>query len=156
MRVATGGATLRCDYCKSVVAANADASGICFLDETFNALPCPVCNLPLSNAIVAGVALCACRQCNGLFVSMGLFESLLDALRAAVTEPQIPAPPDPGDLKRRLNCPRCRKPLDMHFYLGGGGSVIGGCENCSSNWLDGGVLLRIARAPHAAESEYNY
>jgi hypothetical protein len=40
----------------------------------------------------------------------------------------------------------------MHFYLGGGSSILGSCENCSSNWLDGGVLMRIARAPHGDAS----
>jgi Zn-finger nucleic acid-binding protein len=156
MRMATGDTTLRCDYCKTVVIARTDASGIHFLDEVFNDLNCPVCNVPLSNATVAGVALCACRHCDGTFISMGVFESLLDTLRAQVTDPEIPSPPDPADLKRRMNCPKCRAPLDMHFYLGGGSSVIGACENCSANWLDGGVLMRIARAPHAEVPENDY
>ncbi len=156
MRMSTGDATLRCDYCKTVVVAQTGASGIHFLDQVFNDLNCPVCNLPLFNATVAGVALCACKHCNGTFISMGVFEALLDTLRAKVTDPEIPSPPDPADLKRRLNCPKCRALLDMHFYLGGGGSIIGACENCSSNWLDGGVLMRIARAPHAEVPDSGY
>jgi LSD1 subclass zinc finger protein len=156
LRMATGNATLRCDFCKTVVVAKTDDSGLLFLDQPLTALNCPVCAVPLSNATVAGVALCACKSCSGMLISMGVFEALLEKKRAEAAGDAIPSPSDPNDLKRRLNCPQCHKPLDMHFYMGGGSSVIGGCENCSLNWLDGGVLMRIARAPHASESDNDY
>ncbi len=154
MRMATGNATLRCDYCKGIVVAKTDDSGLCFLDQVFADLNCPVCSVPLWNATVAGVKLCACKQCSGMLMKMGLLEDLIDELRTTVTATAIPSPPDPNDLNRRLNCPECHRPLDMHFYFGGGGSVIGGCERCSFNWLDGGVLMRIVRAPHASSAEF--
>lgn len=153
MRMASGNATLRCDYCKSVVVVKTDDSGLCFLDQVFTDLNCPVCSIPLWNATLSGVKLCACKQCSGMLIKMGLIEDLIEQLRVAVTGMVIPPPADPGDLHRRLNCPRCHGLLDMHFYFGGGGSVIGGCEPCSLNWLDGGILMRIVRAPHASEAE---
>jgi LSD1 subclass zinc finger protein len=156
LRMATGNATLRCDYCNTVVVAKTDDSGLLFLDQVLTELNCPVCSIPLSKAAVAGIELYACKQCSGMLVSMGVFEALIEKKRAESTGDVIPSPPDPADLNRRLNCPRCRKPLDMHFYMGGGSSVIGGCEDCSLSWLDGGVLMRIVRAPHAAESDNDY
>jgi Zn-finger nucleic acid-binding protein len=148
MRVATGNTTLRCDYCKNVVVASTDDSGLHYLDEVFADLPCPVCNIPLRNATLAGMKLCACKQCSGMLIPMAAFETLIGEMRDRCKEIEIPSPPDPKDLHRQLNCPKCRRQLDMHFYSGGGGSVIGGCEQCSLNWLDGGVLMRIVRAPH--------
>jgi Zn-finger nucleic acid-binding protein len=156
MRVSTGGATLRCDYCKTVVVVKPDDAGLLFLDQPFSDLNCPVCAVPLSNATVTGIPLCACRQCSGMLVSMGVFEVLIEKKRAESTDEAIPTAADPKDLQRRLICPQCHKPLDMHYYLGGGNSVIGACENCSLNWLDGGVLMRIVRAPHPIESDNDF
>jgi LSD1 subclass zinc finger protein len=156
LRMAAGNATLRCDYCGTVVVVKPGDSGLLFLDQVPTQLNCPVCSVPLWNASVSGVALRACKRCSGMLVSMGVFEALIEKRRAESTGDAIPSPPDPADLNRRLNCPQCRKPLDMHFYCGGGSSVIGGCENCSLNWLDGGVLIRIVRAPHAGESDNDY
>jgi Zn-finger nucleic acid-binding protein len=156
MRVATGNATLRCDYCQAVVIAKTDDSGLLFLDETFADLHCPVCSIPLWNAAVAGLKLCACKQCSGMLIRMGIIETLIDQMRVTHTETAIPSPPDPKDLERQLNCPKCHRRMDMHFYLGGGGSVIGGCEQCLLNWLDGGVLMRIVRSPHHDDVETEY
>ena len=153
MRMATGNATLRCDYCQTVVVTQADSAGVSYLDAVPGDFKCPVCAVPLWNATLHGVKLCACMQCGGMLIAMGVFGDLVDGLRTEQTDSEIPAPPDPSDLQRRLSCPRCRGHLDMHFYLGGGGSVIGGCEQCSLNWLDGGVLMRIVRAPHHDDAQ---
>jgi len=153
MRVATGNTTLRCDYCKSVVVTKIDDPGLHYLDQILGELNCPVCAVPLWSATLAGLNLCACKRCSGMLIRMGLLEEIIEDLRSAGVESEIPSPPDPDDLQRRIDCPQCRKLLDMHFYYGGGGSVIGGCEQCSLNWLDGGVLMRIARAPHRDDAQ---
>ncbi|MGA7343236.1 MAG: zf-TFIIB domain-containing protein [Terracidiphilus sp.] len=156
MRVATGNTTLRCYYCKNVVIAATSDPGLHYLDEVFNDLHCPVCNIPLWDATLAGIKLCACKQCSGMLIPMAALEPLIEELRDAGAEIEIPSPPDPDDLHRQLSCPKCRRQFDMHFYLGGGGSVIGGCEQCLLDWLDGGVLMRIARAPHPGDGESEF
>jgi Zn-finger nucleic acid-binding protein len=153
MRVATGNTTLRCDYCKNVVVTRTDDPGLLYLDEASADLRCPVCTIPLWDAVLADMNLWACKQCSGMLIPMQAFETLIDAMREKCAATEIPSPPDPDDLHRQLNCPKCRRQLDMHFYLGGGGSVIGGCEQCSLDWLDGGVLMRIVRAPHHDDAD---
>jgi Zn-finger nucleic acid-binding protein len=155
MRLANGNASLRCDYCKSIFVAAADDTGVQLLDQAAE-LACPVCAVPLWDAVLAGVQIHACKHCHGLLVAMGAFEELIDQMRALHEESAIPSPADPADLKRNISCPRCRRRMDTHFYYGGGQAVISGCESCSLNWLDGGVLMRIVRAPHRSESETAY
>ncbi len=152
MRLVNGNASLRCDYCKSVVIPKADDSGIQFLDEVVE-LTCPVCAASLWNAALASVQVNACKQCRGLLVKMGAIEALIEQMRAVHDDSVIPPPSDPGDLNRRVECPRCHQRMDTHFYYGGGHAVISGCERCEVNWLNGGVLMQIVRAPHESDAE---
>jgi Zn-finger nucleic acid-binding protein len=155
MRLANGNASLRCDYCKSIFVAAQDDAGVQLLDKSAE-LICPVCTVPLWDAVLTGVPIQACKQCHGLLVAMGAFEALIDQMRALHEESAISPAADPADLKRTINCPRCHRRMDTHFYYGGGQSVMSGCENCSLNWLDGGVLMRIVRAPHRSSSGAAY
>lgn len=152
MRLAHGNASLRCDYCKTVVIVQSDDLGVQYLDRTTN-LACPVCAIPLWNATLGGVKVRACERCHGLLVAMEAFEALIEQLREKYDQTEVPIAAEPGDLNRRTDCPNCRRRMDTHFYYGGGSAVISGCEPCSLNWLDGGVLLRIVRAPHGVEKE---
>ena len=151
MRLATGDASMRCDYCKNVVVLSADEAGVHFLDETFEGLNCPACSIPLWNAALGGIKLCACKHCGGMFIAMSVFEPIIEQLRSKETGAEIPSPPDPVDLRRIVACPKCHARMDVHFYMGGGGAVIATCENCQTNWLDGGMLMRIVRTPHEEE-----
>jgi len=148
MHLAAGNASLRCDYCKTVVIVPADDEGVRFLGEDVSGFTCPICSTPLWNATLAGVQMHACKRCNGQLLAMGVVEHVIDQLRATFTDPQIPSPPNPDDLRRKIGCPKCHQRMEMYFYMGGGGAVIGGCEGCRLNWLDGGTLMRIVRAPH--------
>lgn len=148
MHLAAGNGSLRCDYCKTVVIVAADDEGVRFLGEDLSGLACPVCFVPLWNATLAGVQIHACKRCSGLLFVIGVVEHIVDQLRATFTDEQIPSPPNPDDLRRKIACPRCRQRMEVYFYMGGGGAAIGGCERCGLNWLDGGTLMRIVRAPH--------
>lgn len=152
MRLAHGNASLRCDYCKTVVIVQPDDLGVRYLEQAAN-LACPVCAIPLWNATLTGVKIHACERCHGLLVAMEAFEALIAQLRDKYEEAEIPIAAEPQDLNRRTDCPSCRQRMDTHFYYGGGSAVISGCEHCSLNWLDGGVLLRIVRAPHSVDTE---
>ena len=155
MRLANGNASLRCDYCKSVFIAAKDAIGIQFLDEAAG-LACPVCDVPLCDAVLARIPIHACKRCSGLLVAMGAFEALVDQMRGNQRDSAIPPPADPTDLKRIVKCPKCRLRMDTHFYYGGGQAILSGCERCALNWLDGGVLMQIVRAPHRTGENLAY
>jgi len=151
MRLAGGLTSLRCEYCKSVYTTEPDDEGMRYLDELEDLL-CPVCAVPLWNATLKNVPLRACKKCRGMLVAMGAFEGLIEQARAQHPGTEAPLADDGGDLSRRLECPRCRHAMDTHFYYGGGHVVIEDCERCELNWLDGGALTRIARAPHSEET----
>jgi Zn-finger nucleic acid-binding protein len=155
MRLANGNASLRCDYCKAVFIAAKDDIGVQFLDQAGD-LTCPVCEVPLWDSVLAGMQIHACKRCHGLLVAMGAFEALVDQMRGNQSDSAIPPPADPADLKRMVNCPRCRLRMDTHFYYGGGQAILSGCERCDLNWLDGGVLMLIVRAPHRSGENLAY
>jgi Zn-finger nucleic acid-binding protein len=146
MHLTGGNASLRCDYCKTVVVVAPDDAGIQFVDEAAK-LACPLDTAPLWNAVLARVPIRACKQCHGLLVSMGAFEDLIANMRALHPEEVDSPPANRADLKRKVICPNCHQAMDTHFYFGGGHAVISTCEKCELHWLDGGVLMRIVRAP---------
>lgn len=146
MRLTGGNAGLRCEYCRTVVVVAPDDAGTQFVDQAAG-LACPACGEPLWNAVLAHVAIQACKKCHGLLVPMATFEDLIDNMRAEHPGTEDSSPADPADLKRRITCPRCRQNMDTHFYFGGGHAVMSTCERCELHWLDGGVLMRIVRAP---------
>ena len=150
MRLTSGNASLRCDYCKNVVVAKADDTGVQFLDEA-QKLTCPTCAAALWGAILAEIQISACKQCHGLLVSMADFELLLEHMRALHAEREIPGPADPAELESKLICPNCHQRMDTHYYFGGGHAVMSTCERCEQHWLDGGVLMRIVRTPQLSE-----
>ena len=140
------GDTFQCDYCHTVVAADQNDEGVSLLGEGPGD-QCPFCSVALENAAVAKQPILYCGKCRGMLISMDLFPTLVQTLRAQ-QRASIDAPPaDPHDLLRHLSCPRCHRPMDAHFYAGPGNVVLDSCETCSLNWLDHGELTRIARDP---------
>lgn len=155
MRLASGGASLRCEFCNTVLPLAADDTGIQFLDEAPELL-CPACGVPLRSASLARVQLHACKRCQGLLVAMSALQPLVEALRDAHPGSEAPTPADPADLERRIDCPQCHHRMDMNFYAGGGNVVVAGCERCELNWLDIGALMKIARARRASEEASSF
>ncbi len=150
LKLAPGNTSLRCDYCKLVVAVTADDSGVQFLDELRN-LKCPACASELWRGVLATVELCACKKCHGLLVPMGRFELLVEKMRDQHAEREIPSPMDDAELDRKVNCPKCHQQMDTHFYMGGGHAVMSTCEQDELHWLGGGMLMRVVRMPHLSE-----
>jgi Zn-finger nucleic acid-binding protein len=147
MHLAAGSDYMRCDFCKNIHIADPDDEGV-RLNEEQSQLACPICGEPLWNATLTGVRLQSCRKCRGMLIPMETFVDLIEQLRSkqgdAVATPRRAAP---DELRRKINCPKCRRPMEAHFYLGGGSVVIDGCDPCCLNWLDHGELMRIVRAP---------
>ena len=152
MRMAGGQESLRCDYCKNIYFSGPDVQGVRYLDE-LPGLLCPVCAVPLWNATLAGAPLRACKRCRGMLVAMGAFQGLIEQVRAEHAGTQTPATSDEVDPSRKLECPSCHHTMESHFYYGGGHVVMVDCERCEVNWLDGGALMRIVRAPRHEEAE---
>lgn len=138
---------LSCDYCKNVVVPERNDDGIRPLG-TPSDLSCPVCNVPLTVADVAGVRAQYCENCKGLLMVMDSLFGVAEELRAKHGPHSMIGPrPDPKELERRINCPKCHKQMDTHYYEGPGNIIIDDCESCGLDWLDQGELMRIARAP---------
>jgi len=144
MRVS--GDTFQCDYCRTVVVPAKNDEGITLLGDGPGD-ECPICHIALAQGSVAKTSLLFCSKCSGLLISMDLFPHLVETLRAQQSNAQVGSSANPDDLHRHLTCPRCRRPMDAHFYAGPGNAVLDSCDFCNLNWLDHGELIRIARAP---------
>ena len=142
MHLSAGRDSLVCDFCDNVYFPQPDDQGVRVLD-TAEDERCPVCEIPLVNATLAGVPLQYCQRCRGMLLEMGRFGLLIEELGTNRDGPEPPAA-DPSELERRINCPQCHHRMETHFYYGGGHVVIDDCENCSLIWLDHGELKRIA------------
>jgi Zn-finger nucleic acid-binding protein len=139
------GASLKCDYCGTVVVPDRDTSGVRVLAESTDHQACPICNVTLMQATLGRSPLLYCTKCHGMLVAMMEFQSLIDAARTASAP--IPAlPADVNELDRRINCPHCHQPMEAHFYAGAGNVVMDTCEPCCLHWLDHDELARIAQA----------
>ena len=139
------GASLKCDYCGTVVVPDRDTSGVRVLAESPDHQSCPICNVTLMQATLGRSPLLYCTRCHGMLVAMMEFQGLIDAARTASAP--IPAlPADVNELDRRINCPHCHRPMEAHFYAGAGNVAMDTCEPCCLHWLDHDEVARIAQA----------
>jgi Zn-finger nucleic acid-binding protein len=109
---------------------------------------CPLCSTPLSNGRIDAEPVLCCPQCFGMLIDMSRFLAIIETVRlheARSLQTALPRLRNPGD--RILACPTCGAPMIDHAYDGPGNVVIDSCERCQANWLDPGVLRRIAMAP---------
>jgi Zn-finger nucleic acid-binding protein len=152
MRLRDGREGLTCDYCQSVYFPEKNADGVRVLDDP-SELSCPVCSVPLAHAILEAHPILYCTRCRGSLIPAPVFVLMLRDLRAHRADTSaIPHPPDPQELRRRIQCPQCHRVMDAHYYAGPGNIVIDDCARCELNWLDAGELMVIARAPdHACD-----
>lgn len=148
----------KCDFCHTVFYPGEEDDGVQVSADPGEGDPgdaaqaCPLCNLPLVQAAIAKMPLLYCTQCHGLLMRMGTLPDLIDALRASIPTPAVQTPPDPGDLKRTLQCPKCHRRMDTHFYAGPGNVIVDSCGDCLLLWLDRGELMRIVHAPDESDS----
>jgi Zn-finger nucleic acid-binding protein len=154
MRLEDGKDFLSCDYCRSTHFPEKNAEGIRILAED-SGVECPLCAVPLADAALDAHRILYCPHCRGSLMPMAVFMFLVEDLRAKQGGAwEIPHPPDPKQLRRRIQCPRCHRPMDTHFYGGPGNIVIDDCSPCEVNWLDSGELMQVVRAPdHGAPGD---
>ena len=139
-----------CSYCGTFhFIETPPVDGIRVLERPVDALPCPLCQMPLAKSLLDDVyPLQHCEQCQGLLISRDGFVDAVARRRARESGP--PAPPVPIDqreLKRRLRCPSCKEQMEVHPYYGPGNVVIDNCGRCDLLWLDFGELRQITEAP---------
>lgn len=146
----------KCGYCHAVFFPGEEDDGVTVLGEAVDpdqALACPLCNLPLVQASIAKIRVLYCAGCHGLLLPMHVLPSLIDELRAAQVIPAVQTPPDQGDLKRTIQCSKCHRRMDTHFYAGPGNVIVDSCGECFLIWLDRGELTRIVHAPDESVAE---
>jgi Zn-finger nucleic acid-binding protein len=150
----------KCDYCHAVFFPGEEDDGVVVSAEAADAAAnppidqaCPVCSVPLVQAAIAKIPVLFCSQCHGLLMPMNELPSLTDASRAGDHKPAVQTPPDPSELKRTIQCPKCNRRMDTHPYAGPGNVIIDSCGECWLLWLDRGELTRIAHAPDEGDSD---
>jgi Zn-finger nucleic acid-binding protein len=146
MRVKSDMVSFRCEYCQSTYVPETNDDGVRVLDEQADE-QCPLCNLPLVQAVLAKCPILYCKKCGGMLVAMGALEELIAELRVeAPAGAAKPSAYDPEELRRILQCPHCHRRMEAHLYAGPGNVVIDSCEECAMIWLDRGEAKRIASA----------
>lgn len=145
MQLEDGSVTWICAHCRAQHSTVEDPAELAWLRPAEE--PCPLCRTALHHAALAGTSLLACPTCRGLLVSMEIFPGIAGRLRLLAELPETASPrPSPGELERRLTCPRCARSMNTHYYGGPGSIVIDSCSPCELNWLDAGELTRVASA----------
>jgi Zn-finger nucleic acid-binding protein len=143
--------SFKCAFCQSVYFPEKNDDGVRVLDEPAGQ-DCPLCNLPLTHAVLANQRIVYCSGCHGVLIPMQALEGLVEQLRPGQEAGAAPPAPDTDDLHRAVNCPQCHHPMDAHFYAGPGNVVIDSCEECSLIWLDRGKLAHIVQATASASA----
>jgi Zn-finger nucleic acid-binding protein len=127
-----------------------DVQGIRVVGPSDPPLSCPICETALALAMVDREPVDYCGSCRGMLVPRASFAEIVRRRRSwAEGPPVIPTPPDPGEMRRRLTCPRCGAPFTVDHYYGPGNVVIDRCIPCDRVWLDSGELKQIVDAPGA-------
>ncbi len=109
---------------------------------------CPVCREHLVAGTVEKVRIVYCHRCRGILIPSEVFAQVVrDRRRQNSSVDESPVPIDLEQYGRRLDCPLCSGPMEVHPYHGPGNAVIDSCAACHLIWLDHCELAAIERAP---------
>ena len=135
-----------CEYCNTLYFPESNKDYVRPL-ELPSELNCPICQLPLIQALLDQTRVLHCSRCKGILVDTFSFFPTIIFIRGKFDGPEItPRPLSDMDLQRELKCPRCHQKMDTHPYAGPGNIVIDTCNDCALNWLDYGEFYRIVNA----------
>jgi Zn-finger nucleic acid-binding protein len=135
----------RCPYCETFHFPEETGDGVALLsgDSTHD---CPVCARQLTQAAIEGHSICYCTVCRGFLATNATFSQIVQIKRARNGQAApVALPFDRAELRRRVMCPCCRKPMDAHPYHAGGNAVIDTCDRCRVVWLDAGELTILGK-----------
>ena len=143
MTIVAGRDYFRCDHCISFrFPPGAGEEGVHVVGGTCG-LECPVCKSPLEDGRIEGESVCYCPKCRGFLASNPTFATIVRNRRAKRPSGDSTHSFCTTELKRKLDCPQCRKRMDTHPYYGGGRVVVDTCCACALIWLDAGELTII-------------
>jgi Zn-finger nucleic acid-binding protein len=135
----------RCAYCETFQFPEETGDGIALVAGEAPH-DCPICEKQLTRAAIEGHEVSYCKVCRGFLAKNAIFSQIVLLKRAKNgPTPQVPIPFAPAELKRRIKCPCCRKPMDTHPYHAGGNAVIDTCHRCHVVWLDAGELTVLGQ-----------
>ena len=134
----------RCPYCETFHFPEQTGDGVAVVGgDTPHS--CPICELQLARAAIDGHEVSYCNVCRGFLANNSTFSRIVQLKRAKNTATPVPIPFAQEELKRRVQCPECRKTMDNHPYHAGGNAVIDTCHRCRLVWLDAGELTVLGR-----------
>ena len=134
-----------CETCEFPEPLADSADGIVPLGEP-SELPCPVCSEPLARGTIEGYEVAYCEKCRGVLANHSDFPQILRARQSHCGPAQDPAPLDPEELSRQIDCPACGRRMETHPFSGGGNAVVDTCASCWLIWLDSGEIAALAAA----------
>jgi Zn-finger nucleic acid-binding protein len=140
-----------CEFCRSMQsvpsATGQTVDRIAVLDSPAKS-NCPRCEFPMSVAAVDGLKVEHCLECHGVLLENHQFATLVRQRRARFKGvPSQPVVMDQDQLKIVVDCPGCRRTMEVHPYYGPGNIVIDSCSHCRLVWLDSGEMTAIEQAP---------
>lgn len=148
---------LQCDYCRSLVFTTDNPLIVDRITPSGGTLDaeCPVCSQTLCMGQVEGRRVLYCSGCLGLLLKNDDFGTIVRERRAKRDGEagQAVAPLNPAEYERRLCCPNCRGPMEVHPYYGPGNIVMDSCHQCLYVWLDHGELRQVERAEGGRQPE---
>ena len=93
-----------CEYCGNVHFPEANDDGVRVLGDPVES-HCPVCDVPLLNAALAGHRFLYCQRCRGMLMHIDTFVATIEDLRARrETAAELPHQPDAGIEHGRIYC----------------------------------------------------
>jgi len=146
MRLVTGREYFVCDHCTTFHFPNESDEGVRVLGQGTD-LRCPVCNTELVTGAIESHLIRTCPNCRGILARRRAFGCIVEKRRGKWTGGKhVPKPISTEDQRRRLICPLCQGPMDLHPYLGPGAVLVDTCGDCAVVWLDKGEMTIIERA----------
>ena len=111
-------------------------------------LPCPACRCLMPVRQVAGIAINECTECNGLWVSGGKFDQLIDRA-AAARDTNFETPTlrrkSGNPMRQRVqyrSCPECASMMQRRNFRKVSGVILDVCSD-HGTWLDADELEAI-------------
>jgi len=112
-------------------------------------IACPVCKADMQIFLYEGVELNRCPECGGHWLDQGELREMIRSRERVFTsedakavQDSMPAPALEDAPSRRLDCPRCQRPMLRFNYQYSSGIFLDRCEE-HGLWLDPGELDKI-------------
>ena len=146
---------MQCEYCQSFVF---DAENPLNVDRIITngdhiEADCPGCHRELKTGTVEDHRVLYCGSCYGMLIRHSDFGAVVRKRRSqrAPEDMVVPEPIDKSQFDRSIDCPNCRREMEVHPYYGPGNVVIDTCSACQYIWLDHSELSRVERSTGGSE-----